>query len=445
MGTKKRILSVLVVVAMLVSTVVTAVFADSNFTVTASSVTAEAGDTVNVTISLANNPGVIALRLAIGYDSDVLTLTNISDGGLLGSESHTSYISDGVSHYDLSANPYKLYWINGEATTNYTSNGTAATLTFSVANDAALGEYPITVSVLDSQATNGTSGQTEVACAAVNGKVTVQHVHSYGAWTSVDANNHKRVCACGAEEVEAHTWDSGVVTTPATHTSTGVKTYTCTVCGATKTETIAKLEGHTYGEWTSVDANNHHRVCECGAEEVGVHTWDSGVVTTPATHTSTGVKTYTCTVCGATKTETIAKLEGHTYGEWTSVDANNHHRVCECGAEEVGAHTWDSGVVTTEPTATTDGVKTYTCTVCGATKTEVIPKTGPAQVLGDVNGDGSVDIRDAILLFNYSMSPEDYTIGYVGSVDFNKDGSVDIRDAILLFNYSMSPEDYSIE
>ena len=65
--------------------------------------------------------------------------------------------------------------------------------------------------------------------------------------------------------------------------------------------------------------------------------------------------------------------------------------------------------------------------------------------MGDVNGDGSVDIRDAILLFNYSMSPEDYTIGYVGSVDFNKDGSVDIRDAILLFNYSMSPEDYSIE
>ena len=37
-------------------------------------------------------------------------------------------------------------------------------------------------------------------------------------------------------------------------------------------------------------------------------------------------------------------------------------------------HTWDNGVVTTEPTAEKDGVKTYTCTVCNETKTETIPR-----------------------------------------------------------------------
>ena len=41
-----------------------------------------------------------------------------------------------------------------------------------------------------------------------------------------------------------------------------------------------------------------------------------------------------------------------------------------------GAHTWDNGTVTTEPTETTPGARTHTCAVCGATKTEVIPATG---------------------------------------------------------------------
>lgn len=42
-----------------------------------------------------------------------------------------------------------------------------------------------------------------------------------------------------------------------------------------------------------------------------------------------------------------------------------------------GAHTWDNGTVTTEPTETTPGVRTFTCAVCSQTKTEVIPATGP--------------------------------------------------------------------
>ena len=44
------------------------------------------------------------------------------------------------------------------------------------------------------------------------------------------------------------------------------------------------------------------------------------------------------------------------------------------------SHKWDDGVVTTEPTATADGVKTYTCTVCGETKTEAIPATGEQPI-----------------------------------------------------------------
>ncbi|MDD6665960.1 MAG: hypothetical protein PUE48_06430 [Eubacterium coprostanoligenes] len=52
--------------------------------------------------------------------------------------------------------------------------------------------------------------------------------------------------------------------------------------------------------------------------------------------------------------------------------ANGTYTIIKTGA----AHTWDAGVVTTEPTTTTTGVKTYTCTFdgCGATRTEELPK-----------------------------------------------------------------------
>ncbi len=65
-------------------------------------------------------------------------------------------------------------------------------------------------------------------------------------------------------------------------------------------------------------------------------------------------------------------------------------------------------------------------------------------VLGDINGDSSVDIRDAALLFQYSMIPEKYPITYPGNVDFDKDGDVDIDDAAYLFQYSMVPNLYPI-
>ena len=120
----------------------------------------------------------------------------------------------------------------------------------------------------------------------------------------------------------SHKWDAGVVTKEPTYTSTGTKKYTCTNCGETKTETIAKL------------------VCTS-------HVWDSGVVTKKPTYTSTGEKKYTCTNCGTTKTETIAKL------------------VCT-------SHVWDGGVVTKKPTYTSAGTKEYTCVNCGTTKTSSI-------------------------------------------------------------------------
>lgn len=122
----------------------------------------------------------------------------------------------------------------------------------------------------------------------------------------------------------SHKWDAGVVTKEPTYTSTGTKKYTCTNCGETKIEMIAKL------------------VCTS-------HVWDSGKVVTAPTYKTEGTKKYTCKNCGTTKTETIAKL------------------VCT-------KHAWDAGVVTIQPTYKTEGTRKYTCTNCGETKTETIAK-----------------------------------------------------------------------
>lgn len=66
----------------------------------------------------------------------------------------------------------------------------------------------------------------------------------------------------------------------------------------------------------------------------------------------------------------------HTFGDWEKVDDDYHSRSCECGYFEKTEHSWNEGVVTTEPTCTERGVKTYTCSTCDATKTEIVGANG---------------------------------------------------------------------
>ena len=199
-----------------------------------------------------------------------------------------------------------------------------------------------------------------------------------------------------------HKWDEGVVTKKATCTEAGEKTYTCTVCNATRTEKI-EAAGHKYStEWTidkeatcteSGSKSHHCTVCDAKTEETEIkatgHKWDEGVVTKEATCTEAGEKTYTCTVCKETKTEKI-DAAGHKYStEWTidkeatcteSGSKSHHCTVCDAKTEETEikatGHKWDEGVVTKEAACTEAGEKTYTCTVCKETKTEKIEAAG---------------------------------------------------------------------
>ena len=223
--------------------------------------------------------------------------------------------------------------------------------------------------------------------------------------TCGEAGRTETICDnCGevtaTKEIPAtgeHTWDNGTVTTEPTENEPGVRTFTCAVCGATRTETIPATGAHDYQFTRTVaptctaDGYDLYTCSGCGATEkrnskpaLG-HKWDSGKVTTEPTETAPGVRTYTCTVCGEVKTEVIPATGAHT-------------------------HKWDAGKVTTAPTATTPGVRTYTCTICGQTKEEVIPPTGGSTVCPGGPSCPSYGFRDVAGPADWSHEGIDYCV-----------------------------------
>ena len=241
-----------------------------------------------------------------------------------------------------------------------------------------------------------------------------------------------------------HDWDGGVVTTAVTCTTDGVKTYTCTRCGVTQTESIpatghnavaippvpatCTADGKTGGTKCSVcgeilivpqddpawghnwgggvyteptcteDGSRVFTCSRCGETRTDIfpatgHAWDSGKVITPSTCTTDGVLLFTCNSCGDTRTENFPAT-GHNLipipasAATCTKAGKTEGKLCTlCGTEvekqqDIPAlgHSWDGGTVTTAATCTTAGVKTYTCSRCGDDRTETIPATGHTAV-----------------------------------------------------------------
>ena len=202
--------------------------------------------------------------------------------------------------------------------------------------------------------------------------------HEFGDWTpNTDDKTHSHSCACGESETEDHNFDSGEVTQAPTHEAKGEIKYTCADCGYSYLDELPEIVEHQWDDWVinKVDeANTHIRFCICNAGETAPHAFDNGVVTTEPTHTSKGEMTYTCADCGYTYTEEIPETPEHSWTDWSPNADGTHSRACRCNATETAACTWDEGIVTTEPTHTEPGTVTYTCTVCGGTRSESIPQ-----------------------------------------------------------------------
>lgn len=190
-------------------------------------------------------------------------------------------------------------------------------------------------------------------------------ITAYATGETIDTQNQTETSPC------THNWVEGNGIA-ATCTTVGERNFTCSLCSETKKETVAAL-GHSYGTETPVDDSNHVKTCSvCNASETAAHSWGEGSVTTQASCTAEGLRTFTCT-CGKTKTEKILKLE-HDFNAWTKADASNHERGCKnCTHKESGRHNWQEEVIKAA-TCKEDGSKKKTCMVCGTGEIIVVSK-----------------------------------------------------------------------
>ena len=157
---------------------------------------------------------------------------------------------------------------------------------------------------------------------------------------------------------------------------------------------------------------------------------DSGTVVTEQTCGDNGVRTFTCSVCGESYIEFIPATNEHT---WETICINNeyHCRSCTvCGTlRYLAPHTYESEV-TTEPSCTAEGVRTYTCSGCGDSYTEAIAKTNHV----DNNNDGCCDVCGANIGGGSGGGQHDFD-----EPDF------DAYDAVYEKKNSFNEDDYSAE
>ena len=236
-----------------------------------------------------------------------------------------------------------------------------------------------------------------------------------------------------------HTWVN-TQTLPPTCTEQGTAFYKCSACGATRTEKIAPL-GHDLSRCdlrpaaTCTQPGRAVGTCaRCGVQIDEVipakgHDYSYAETSVAPTCTEPGHYKGTCPTCGKDYDDVVPAL-GHDWGEWvTSIEptvstVGYRYHICNrdgCGYREgedipkLHTHTWDAGVVTQKPTAAEPGVRTYTCTVYGQTRTEAIPATGVPETCNGGPACPGYAFRDMPAPSIWSHAGLDYCIyhGYI--------------------------------
>ena len=324
------------------------------------------GETVDVTISLKNNPGIIGIAFKVNFDTTKLKLVEATDANVL---------PNGIFSNVLSS-PYKMVWEDSTAQSDCTANGTIATLHFEILEPCAFSADTIHITYDEDEIYN--FADDNVYFAVENGSVTVsggsgcEHVFTdkpsdqmateatctdaatyYVQCDKCDAVSDTLTVAVGGSL--GHDWSDWTVTNEATCTAKGEKTRSCQRkgCNETQTEEIA-AKGHTEVIDPAVEPTctkpgktegKHCSVCNevlVAQTEIPAkgHSWTAASCTAPRT----------CSVCGETDGEPL----GHDWGEWT---------------------------VTAEATCTEKGEKTRSCQRegCDATDTVDIPANGHTE------------------------------------------------------------------
>lgn len=247
-----------------------------------------------------------------------------------------------------------------------------------------------------------------------NGKCTQcgeSHEHSFGEGTTIkeltctqDGEIDYKCSKCGYIKKEitkatGHEWGEWQTTLAQTCATDGKEERTCAKCSE-KEERTLKATGHEWGEWkttlaqTCTTDGKEERICsKCSKKEERTlkatgHKSETVGAKAPTCKEDGYTGDEVCKVCHETlnKGTTIPKTDSHEWGKWTTVrestctEKGEQSRKCVvCGEEEIESlplakHSWDNGKVTQAPSYTKVGVKTWTCSECGKTKTTTLAK-----------------------------------------------------------------------
>ena len=412
-------------------------------------VTTNPGSTVDVTIAVKNNPGIASIKLSVAY-ADVLTLDSIVYNSAIGGMSQQPQKMD---------SPVTLNWFNGVA--DSFGDWILATLTFTVAEDAAFGEYSISITYNPDDVYN--IAETNIEFMIQNGGVTVVCPHTNKQYVAVVETG------CETQGCLEH--------------------YTCPDCGAileadgvTETTLDALIReplGHVGEEFVEIElepgcetegAQKVTTVCHNCGEELSVEYLpieptghDYKAVVTDPTCEDQGYTTHTCANCGHSYVDSYVDANGHTYGEWFEIAApgceteGTERRNCaDCDhyeTRDVEPTGHDYKAVVTDPTCTEQGYTTHTCANCDHSYVDsYVDALGHSYVdgecvhcgavdgtsefpLGDVNMNGEVDTTDAYLIVQYYNELMDLTPEQLALADVDGNGEVDTTDAYWIVQY----------
>lgn len=124
--------------------------------------------------------------------------------------------------------------------------------------------------------------------------------HAFGNWTKQDDINHIRTCKNDSSHIETEPHKGG--------TATCNSKAICSVCNSEYGD--FDQNNHTWADRWEYDENSHWKICTAckKTNKKSLHVWDNGTITLPPNTEKEGVKTFTCTVCKKTKTESIMKM-----------------------------------------------------------------------------------------------------------------------------------------
>ena len=189
------------------------------------------------------------------------------------------------------------------------------------------------------------------------------HEHEFSDSWSKDGTYHWHAATCGHDVTDSkveHSFGDWTVTKEATEEAEGSKERSCTVCDYIATEAIEKLV-HTHKfatDWTKDETHHWYAAtCEHTTEVSGkaAHTFGNWTTTKAATEEAECSRERSCTVCGYTATEAIAKL-AHTHKfakDWTKDETHHWYAAtCEHTSEvsEKAAHSFGEWTTTKEAT-----------------------------------------------------------------------------------------------